>query len=128
MLGLYSPEEILKIPSQPHTQEHICAHTHTPAPTHTTHRPAHTSTTHLRKPAYIHAYLHMPKHACAYPPHPHTHPHTPHILTHALNLINHMKLHVYRPNTKKTRKGEEEDRKKKEQESAEAISGLKIPL
>ena len=37
-----------------------------------------------------------------------------------------MKLHVNRPNTKKTRKEEEdEDRKKKEQESAEAINGLK---
>ena len=42
--------------------------------------------------------------------------------THALNLINHMKLHVNMPNTKKA----EEQRKKKEQESAEAISGLKI--
>ena len=38
-----------------------------------------------------------------------------------------MKLHVNRPNTKKARK-QAEDRKKKEQESAEAISGLKIRL
>ena len=38
----------------------------------------------------------------------------------ALNLINHMKLHV---NGKMAER--ERDRKKKEQESAEAISGLK---
>ena len=36
-----------------------------------------------------------------------------------------MKLHVNGPNTKKARK-QAEDRKKKEQESAVAISGLKI--
>ena len=38
----------------------------------------------------------------------------------ALNLINHMKLHV---NGKMAER--ERDRKKKEQESAETISGLK---
>ena len=46
---------------------------------------------------------------------------TPHIPDHTLNLINHIKLYINRPNTKKA-----EDRKKKEQESAEAISGLKM--
>ena len=53
------------------------------------------------------------------------HPHTPHTYplmpADALNLINHMKLHV---NGKMAER--ERDRKKKEQESAEAISGLKI--
>ena len=92
MLGLYSPEEILKIPSHPHTPVHS------------------------RKPN-ARAYPRTSVHTC-------TLEHTPHKHTHALNLINHMKLHVNRPNTKKTRK-EEEDRKKKEQESAEAINGLK---
>ena len=45
-----------------------------------------------------------------------------HIPAHGLNFINHMKLYINRPN----KKGEkEEDRKKREQGSAEAISGLK---
>ena len=47
----------------------------------------------------------------------------PHILSHGLNLINHMKLYINRPNTKRGK--EEEDRKKKEQESTEVIRGLK---
>ena len=45
----------------------------------------------------------------------------PHIA--AQSLINHMKLYINRPNTKRGK--EEEDRKKKEQESTEVISGLK---
>ena len=84
-----------------------------------------------RTPMHTCAHMHTPIHARAYPrtsAHTCTLEHAPHKHTHALNLINHMKLHVNRPNTKKTRKGEEEDRKKKEQESAEAISGLKKPL
>ena len=47
--------------------------------------------------------------------------HIPHIA--AQSLINHMKLYINRPNTKRGK--EEEDRKKKEQESTEVISGLK---
>ena len=75
------------------------------------------------------AYSHIPMHTCAHPRTPtHTHMHTPHTYTlmpaDALNLINHMKLHVNGKIWKKR------DRwwwwKKKEQESAEAISGLKI--
>ena len=62
----------------------------------------------MRTPAHTRAHLHTPAH-------------TPHIPTDALNLINHMKLHV---NGKMAERNKE--RKKKEQESAEAISGLKI--
>ena len=59
--------------------------------------------------------------------------HTPHTYTlmpaDALNLINHMKLHV---NGKIWKKGDDREMierwKKKEQESAEAISGLKNPI
>ena len=45
----------------------------------------------------------------------------------ALNLINHMKLHVNRKMAEDD-DDDDDDRKKKEQESAEAISGLKIQL
>ena len=63
------------------------------------------------------AQLRIPAHTC-------THPCTsPHIPTHDLNLINHMQLHVNRPNTKKARK--QEERKRKEQESAEAFQRTK---
>ena len=137
MLGLYSPEEILKIPSHPHvtlTHTHLCTPAHTHAyiftcthtcphtyenlykPSHTMHTPTHTRT-YPRIPVHTCTHLHTPIHT-------RTHTTCAHKHTHALNLINHMKLHVNRPNTKKTRK-EEEDRKKKEQESAEAINGLK---
>ena len=63
-----------------------------------------------------------PTHPLRTPMHTRTHQrklvHTPHIPTDALNLINHMKLHI---NGKMA-----EARKKKEQESAEAISRLKM--
>ena len=62
-------------------------------------------------PAHTRALPPTPEHTCAYPPtpmhtrahpytlahtraHPHTPAHTPHIPADALNLINHMKLHV----------------------------------
>ena len=120
MLGLYSPEEILKIPSHPCMQEHISAHPHTPAYTHTCphkHTPAKTCTNPcgpMQTCTYPHICLRIPAHT-------NTHLHTLHIYT--LNLINQIKLHVNRPSTKKNRK---EDRKKMEQESTEAISRLKI--
>ena len=44
-----------------------------------------------RTPVHTHAYPHTPAHTCA---HLHTPAHTQHIPTDALNLINHMKLHV----------------------------------
>ena len=49
----------------------------------------------------------------------------------ALNLINHMKLHVNGKMAERQKEREierEKDRKKKDQESAEAISGLKNKL
>ena len=49
---------------------------------------------------------------------------TQHIPTDALNLINHMKLHVNGKMADRE-KDRERDRKKREQESAEAMSGLK---
>ena len=64
----------------------------------------------MRTPVHIRAHLHTPAH-------------TPHIPTDALNLINHVKLHV---NGKMAERNKE--RKKKEQESAEAISGLRNVL
>ena len=57
-----------------------------------------------------------------YPYTPHTYPLMP-TETDALNLINHMKLHI---NGKKGEERKIEDRKRKEQESAEGISRLKI--
>ena len=81
MQGLYSQEEILIIhPTHMCTPMHI--HAHTCTPTHPPRTPMHTHT-------------HQPKLV-----------HTPHIPTDALNLINHMKLHV---NGKMA-----EERKKKE--------------
>ena len=75
--------------------------------------------------AHTCAYPRTPAHTCAHPPTP---AHTAHIPADALNLINHMKLHV---NTVIWKKGERWwymiDRKRKEQESAEVISGLKNP-
>ena len=110
--------------------------------------------THMCTPVHIHAHLCIPAHTralstpmrCAHLPtlpntcpHPHTPMHNhacpcmlvlthtpntyPLMLTDALNLINHMKLRV---NGKMTERKKE--RKKKEQESAEAISRLKITL
>ena len=52
--------------------------------------------------------------------------HTPHIPAYTLNLINHTKLHLNRGNRKKAEEERRKKGKKKEQESAEAISGLKI--
>ena len=74
--------------------------------------------------AHFHTHMHTRTHprTCMYTcAHPHS-AHTPHIPTDALNLINHMKLHV---NTVIWKKGDRRRRKRKEQESAEAISGLK---
>ena len=81
-------------------------------------------------PTHTCAHPGTPTHNCAHPytlSHTRTHPCTsPHIPAHGLNLINHMKLHVNRPNTKKARKQESKKKeKRKEQESAEAFSGLK---
>ena len=136
MLGLYSPEEILKIPSQSCTPVHTHALSLTPM-----HIQAHIHTcTHPRIPMHPWTQPHTPTHACTQPRPPaytRTHPctpvhtrthsctlaHTPHIHTHALNLIDHMKLYVNRPNTKKQER--EREIEKKEQGSAEAISGLK---
>ena len=109
-----------------HTRAHQCTPTHSRIHTHLPTQ-AHTCKN-LHKPTRTHANLHLPPHMPAHtrtyqrtPAHTHAYSHTLHIYT--LNLINQIKLHVNRPNTKKTRK---EDRKKMEQESTEAISGLKI--
>ena len=116
----------------PHTPMHTRAYlTHPPNHTHihvctfacTCARPC--------TPLHTQAHLSTPEHTRAHPStpaHTHTHQHTPmhipHIPADALNLINHMKLHV---NTVIWKKGDRYmiDRKRKEQESAEAISGLK---
>ena len=74
------------------------------------------SHTYLCTSTHPHAQLRTPAHT-------RTHPCTsPHIPAHGLNLINHMKLHVNRPNTKKARQKKE---KRKEQESAEAFQRTK---
>ena len=69
-------------------------------------------------PVHTHVYMHTPEHFHTYPgppPHSQAYPctitHTPHIPTNALNLINHMKFYINRPNTKKATNRE---RKKKE--------------
>ena len=56
--------------------------------------------THLRTPVHTHAYLSTPAHTHAHMHTPHTYPLMP---ADALDLINHMKLHV---------KGKMEERKK----------------
>ena len=86
------------LPMHTHVQPHTCVHFH--------YTQAHPCTVHT----------------CA---HSQTPMHTPHIPAHALNLMNHMKLYINRPNIKRREREKEEDRKKKEQESAEVISGLK---
>ena len=52
----------------------------------------------MRTPVHIRAHLHTPAH-------------TPHIPTDALNLINHMKLHVNRVNRKMAERRKKEKRK-----------------
>ena len=73
------------------------------------------------------AHPHIPTHNRAHPhtpAHTHTHPCTPpHIPAHGLNLINHMKLHVNRPNTKKARK-----EKGRSKSPLNHFSGLKIDI
>ena len=125
-----------------HTHTHTCAYPHTPVHTNAClctpmhsfphpHTPMHTSVhlhalAHTHTPAHTHTHQHSPAHTHAHPhAHP-THPCTPHTYplmpADALNLTNHIKLHV----NGKMAERQKEDRKKKEQESAEAISGLKI--
>ena len=90
--------------AHPHTSMHIYAHKHLPTQAHTCKN--------LYEPMHTCAHLHMLTHACAFPRIPRhtcTHPTNTHL---SLNLITHMKLHVNRTNTKKTRKEGEEDRKK----------------
>ena len=96
---------------QPRTSANFYTHTCTPTPTHVrvctpTHTITHPRTcmytcTHLCTPVHTRAHMRTPAHTRAHPHtpvHTHTHPciptHTPHIPTDALNLINHMKLHV----------------------------------
>ena len=82
-----------------HTPVHTRTHLRTPAHTNKYPRiPVHTRT-HPGTPMHTRAYprtpMHNRAHTCAHPrtPAP-THAHTPNIPTDALNLINHMKLHV----------------------------------
>ena len=87
MLGLYSPEEDLSTPTNNHAHIHVYpgAHPRTSwawAP----HTPVHT-----------YAQMHTPAHAT----HPGIPAHTPQIPADTINLINHVKLYINRPNTKK---------------------------
>ena len=78
--------------------------------------------THLNTSTHTQAHPNTPTHTKAYP---FTLTHTPHIPTNALNLINHMKFYINRPNTKKAR---ERERKKKEGRNKSPLkhfSGLK---
>ena len=63
------------------------------------------SHTHMCIPMQTHAYLHTPEHTRT---HPHKPRHTPNIPAHALNLMNHMKSYINRPNTKKARRRKKE--------------------
>ena len=78
-------------PTHPHTPNythiHVCTFACTCAQPCT---PAHTRA-HLSTPEHTRTHPHTPAHTSA---HPHTPVHTPHIPADALNLINHMKLHV----------------------------------
>ena len=94
-------ENSLKIhPTHMHTPMHIRAppfcplpptpmHTYAPPPAHPR-TPIHTRE-HLPTPVHTHPHLHTPGHTHAQPCSPHTYPLMP---ADALNLINHMKLHV----------------------------------
>ena len=68
---------------------HAHTHAHPHPPTHTHAHPPVPIHTHPRRPASTHA--HPPVHTCTHPHTPHTYPLMP---ADALNLINHMKLHV----------------------------------
>ena len=98
--------------SENSSNTHTCRHPRTFAHYHTHPcTPVHTTPTHpitptymyvpLRAPVHDHAHPRTPEHTRAHPStpaHTHTHQHTPmhipHIPADALNLINHMKLHV----------------------------------
>ena len=84
MLGLYSPEEDLSTPTHNHAHIHVYlgAHPCTYAHTH-----AHTCA-HLRTNAHTRTHPGIPAH-------------TPQIPADTINLINHVKLYINRPNTKK---------------------------
>ena len=127
MQGLYSLEEILKIhPTHMCTPVHIHTHLCIPAQTPMQRTPTHYC-------AFLHTSMYTWTHpctlryTCAHPPTP---AHPPYIPADALNLINHFNLPVNGKTTTKqacTKQARKIDRKieKKEQESAEAISGLK---
>ena len=99
-----------------YTHEQSCTHPCIPGRT-----PTHKLS---MSPAHTCAHLRTNAHTCTHPGIP---AHTPQIPADTINLINHVKLYINRPNTKKADR-QIEDRKKKEQEFAEAISGLKKSL
>ena len=83
-------------------------------------------------PMHIHAHTHTPTLTCLCTPahtcvHPHSLAHTPHIPTDALNLTNHMKLHVNGNMwLGQIQKRLEEEEKRRNESPLKHFSGLKI--